>query len=208
MKQLVLYYRCKIFKMGKDLKIHKKWMEETVDYEFHGIVDSLTTHVDYIEKYYKRGLSSLRMMKQKTGFTPMSFMMTRKHFLIKAYNEIILRLQAAGITDFLVKRDKRKGEKIDDSGPQVLDFKHLDACFLVCLIPLVLAFAVFIFEHLWHRLQKKLTECCKKKETAIPVTKFPKIIQVQPRVQRKFSASSTHELELPNFMEVQRKCSV
>jgi hypothetical protein len=205
---MILYYRCKIFNMGNNWRIYNKCRKETVDHEFQGIVDSMKSNVDMIKLDFKRGLPSLRMMKQKTGMTPMSFIMKKKHFLIKPFNDIILRLQAAGITDSLINRDKRKGEKIDDSGPQVLDFEHLDACFLVCMIPLILAFAVFILEHLWHRLQNKLTECLKKKETAIPVTKFPKIIQVQPRVQRRFSADLAHELKLPKFIEVQQKSSV
>jgi hypothetical protein len=183
---MILYYRCKMFNMGKDWKVHNKWRKETVDYEFHGIVDSMTTHVDAIEYRYIRGLSSLRMMKQKTGMIPMSFEMTRKHFLIKPYNKIIHRLKDAGITDFLNNRYKRKGEKIDENGPQILDFEHLDACFLVCMIPLVLALAVFILEHVWHRLHNKLSEYLKREETVVPATKFPKIIQVQPRVQRRF----------------------
>jgi hypothetical protein len=183
-------------------------MKETVDYEFHGVVDTLTYHLNNANSLYKNSLSSLRIMKQKTGFTPMSFMMKKKHFLIKPYNDIILRLKDAGITEFLNNWRRRKGEKIDDYGPQVLEFEHLDVCFLVCMIPLVLAFAVFIFEHLWQRLQKKLTECLKKKETATPMTKFPKIIQVQPRVQRRFSACMAYELNFPSNIQVQRKFSV
>jgi hypothetical protein len=194
--------------MGKDRKIHNTWRKETVDYEFHGIVDSMNTNVDIIELNFKRGLSSLRMMKQKTGNLPMSFLMRRKHFLIKPYNDIILRLKDAGITNFLINRNKRKGEKIDNSGPQVLNFEHLDACFLVCMIPLVLAFAAFILEHLWHRMQKKLTKCFKKKEAAIPVTNFPKIIQVQPRVQRRFSVCLAHEMKFPTRIQFQRRFSV
>jgi hypothetical protein len=206
---LFFNFRCKIFNMGPDPNLHTEWRKETVNYEFHGIVGSFTSNVDFIEKhFYKRGLSSLRMMEQKTGLTPMSFKMRKKHFLIKAYNEIILSLQAAGITDFLINRDKRKGDKIDDYGPQILDFEHLDVCFLVCMVPLVLAFVVFIVEILWHRLQKKLSECFKKEETLIPVTKFPKIIQVQPRIQRRFSVCSAHESDLPKLIEDQRKLSV
>jgi hypothetical protein len=194
--------------MGKIRRIHNKWRKETVEYEFHGVVDSLTTHVEAIEYRYTRGFSSLRMMKQKTGLLPMSFIMTKNHFLIKPYNEIIRRLKDAGITDFLINWRKRKSEKIDDLGPQVLSFAHLDVCFLVCMIPLVLAFAAFIFEHLWHCLQKKLSKSFKKEKTAVPVTKFPKIIQVQPRVQRRFSVCLAHEMKSPIRIQIQRRFSV
>jgi hypothetical protein len=206
---MILHCSCKVVNMGIEGEVHKKWIEETVDYEFHGVVDTTTLGLDYVNSLYTTGMSSLRMMNQKTGNLPMSFMMKRKHFLIKTYNEIILRLRDAGITEFLNNWRKRKGEKIDEYGPQVLDLEHLDVCFLVCMIPLVLAFAVFIFEHLWQRLQKKLSECFKKNETAmLAATKFPKIIQVQPRVQRRFSACLAYELSFPSNIQVQRKFSV
>jgi hypothetical protein len=146
-------YRCKIVDTGNDYKILNQWAEKTIDHEFKGVVGFTTHDFEMIKRKYFRGLSSLRMMEQKTGVLPMSFVMKRGHFLIKAYNENIHRLRDAGITEFLINLPKRKNEKINDFGPQILSMEELEICFLVCLSPLMLALIAFIIEVLWNHLK-------------------------------------------------------
>jgi hypothetical protein len=137
--------------------------------------------MEVINQKYFRGLSSLRMMEQKTGFVPMSFKIRKGHFLIKPYNEIIHRLEDAGITEFLINLRTRKNEKIADFGPQILSLEELKICFLVCFSPLMLALIVFVFEVLWNQfkngcfarvqiMKKVLTE--KRKQNNIAITNF------------------------------------
>jgi hypothetical protein len=136
-----------------------KYAEKTVDHEFDGVVAFTTEDVDLVGRdFYRTGVSSLRMMKQKTGMFPQSFRMDRRNVLVKPYNDMILRLFEAGITEFLEELYYKRGQKVEPFGPQVLDFNHLGACFLVCLAPLVLAFGAFLFEIFWKKFSKTFAE--------------------------------------------------
>jgi hypothetical protein len=136
-----------------------KYAKETTDHEFDGVVAFTTEDIDVVERdNYRTGVTSLRMMEQKTGNFPLSFRMNRGSVLVKPYNEMILRLFEAGITEFLDELYYKRGQKMEPLGPQVLELDHLGACFLVCLTPLILALVVFFCEILY----KTCANCCKK----------------------------------------------
>jgi hypothetical protein len=153
------FTRLKIVGIGRQYNtfhILLKWAHETVDHDFHGVVAFTAEDIDLVTRErYRTGVTSLRMMEQKTGMFPASLMMHRENVLIKHYNEIIQRLFEAGITEFLYELTYRKKQKLKPTGPQVLDFDHLDACFLVCLVPLILACIVFFFEIFWKKIECK-----------------------------------------------------
>lgn len=92
-----------------------------------------------------RGVTSIKMMAQKAGFTPFSFSFIRDNPLIPEYNEIIRRLRDAGITEYWNKFFIRK-EKIEAFGPEVLTFSQLELCFYICMIPLAMSIIAFFCE--------------------------------------------------------------
>jgi hypothetical protein len=158
-------------------------VSKTLDHEFRGVVAGNPEILKQINAFkYFRGLSSLKLMDEKIAFIPTGFMITRNHPLIEPYNEIIGRLQDAGITDYWINYEynRRKNEKIENFGPQVLDMSHLEVCFYVCMFPLIFAFLAFLCElnaelflHILRKLRDKLSSFCR------PRTKH-KIIQVRP----------------------------
>jgi hypothetical protein len=161
-KNADFYDKIKIVDIGLwhgNFSILLKYAHKTVDHEFDGVVAFTTEDIDIVERdSYRTGVSSLRMMVQKTGNFPLSFKMHRESVLVKPYNEMILRLFEAGITEFLDELYYKRGQKIEAFGPQVLDFDHLGACFLVCATPLILAVIAFFFESLF----KNCGSCCKR----------------------------------------------
>lgn len=119
----------------------------TLDHNFKGIVSGSTDYLNSITHYYHRqGLTSLKLMEEKTGTLPMSFYLPRGHFLIDAYNDVIRRLRDAGITEYWENYYLRRNEKIEDLGPQVLTLEQLAVCFYVSMFPLTFAFVAFFFE--------------------------------------------------------------
>lgn len=98
--------------------------------------------------YYEsnRGITSLKMMEERTAFVPLSFNFWQGHFLIEEYNEIIRRLRDAGITDFLVNFMIRKNEKVERFGPEILTLDQLSVGFAACLILLLMAVIAFVLE--------------------------------------------------------------
>jgi hypothetical protein len=101
---------------------------ETTDHEFQGVVSGYPGLLRLINARYFRGLSSLKLMDEYITHFPTSFVMLRNHPLIEPYNEIIGRLQDAGITEYWLnyESNRRKYEKIEEFGPQVLDMGHLE----------------------------------------------------------------------------------
>jgi hypothetical protein len=157
-----------------------------------------TEDIDIVTRErYRTGVTSFRMMEQKTGMFPASFMMYRESVLIKPYNEIIQRLFEAGITEFLYELTYRKKQKLEPIGTQVLDFDHLDACFLVCLAPLILACIVFFFEVLWKKIDcKKLKrdqnreqnrQTARKNIHNVPKTTIKKKTEENGKSEKSFS---------------------
>jgi hypothetical protein len=138
-----LFFRSKFVIIKNGYTNLLEWIDKTLDHEFQGIVAGNSYEINRKMYDYNQGVTSLKMMKQRTGTIPGSFLINREHFLIKPYNEMIHRLVDAGIPEFLNNLRERKGEKIADFGPQVLNFEHLGVCFLVCLAPLVLAAIAF-----------------------------------------------------------------
>jgi hypothetical protein len=130
-------------------------VEKTLDHEFRGIVLGSIFNFNYINAYkFFRGISSLRMMEQKLGFTPMSFIFSKGHYFIEYYNKVIGRLRDAGITEYWLNFYQRKNEKVDDFGPQVLTMDHLEVCFYVCAFPFIFALIAFIGERNAERFKK------------------------------------------------------
>jgi hypothetical protein len=125
-----------------------------LDHDFHGVVAGGTDQFQTItQTYHVLGLTSLKLMKQRTGTLPMSFFVPRDSFLIEPYNEAIRRLRD-GITEYWINFYLRKGEKLEDLGPEVLDMEQLAVGFYVCMIPLALAVITFFFELLWNHFEK------------------------------------------------------
>jgi hypothetical protein len=157
-------------------------LEKSLDHEFRGVVAGSTNFLNSINSHkYFRGLSSLRMMKEITGFTPMSFVFHRGSYFIEPYNEVISRLRDAGITEYWINYDRRKNEKIEHLGPQVLDMDHLEVCFYVCMFPLIFALLAFFGEFsaelvkfICKSLRDKIASFCKRISTR------HRIIQVRP----------------------------
>jgi hypothetical protein len=146
--------------------------------------------MNHINSYlYVHGLSSLKMMKQQTGVIPLSFWMYRGNPLIEPYNEIIGRLRDAGITEYWINFDRKKSEKIDDLGPQILDMNHLEVCFYVCMFPLIFAFLAFFGELSVKPIKNILTKLREKLRDGISTCRLRlfsrndarnRIIQVRP----------------------------
>lgn len=118
----------------------------TLDHNFNGIVSGFTSQLSsFSNNYYRRGVLSLRMMEQKIGFKPLSFLFIRNNWLIPEYNEIIRRLRDAGILEFWNSFYIRR-EKPDEFGPEVLTLSHLELCFYACMIPLAMSIIAFVCE--------------------------------------------------------------
>jgi hypothetical protein len=103
-------------------------ISKTLDHEFQGVVDGTPALLRHINSKYFRGLSSLKLMDEYITHLPCSFLLIRKHPFIGPYNEIIGRLQDAGITEYWLnyENNRRKYEKIEEFGPEVLDMGHLE----------------------------------------------------------------------------------
>lgn len=117
--------------------------------DFQGVVKGGTSLLEFINSiFYRSGVSSLKLMEQKIGFEPKSFLMQSNNFLIDGYNEVIRRLRDAGITDHWVNLHKKR-QKLSDSVPQVLDMERLEVCFYVCMVSLAAATLCFMCELLF-----------------------------------------------------------
>jgi hypothetical protein len=103
-------------------------ISKTLDHEFRGVVAGDPAKLELINSKFFRGVSSLKLMDEYIANIPTSFMIIRNHALIEPYNDIIGRLQDAGITQYWIKYEygHRKNEKVDDFGPQVLEMNHLE----------------------------------------------------------------------------------
>jgi hypothetical protein len=125
----IMFLRVKVavqhdFSFEDDMKIISK----TVDHEFQGVVSGNPGLLRFINSYYFRGLSSLKLMDEYIAHIPGGFMMVRNHPLIELYNEILGRLRDAGITEYWInyESNRRKYEKIEKFGPEILDMGHLE----------------------------------------------------------------------------------
>jgi hypothetical protein len=103
-------------------------ISKTVDHEFQGVVSGDPVLLSHINAKFFRGLSSLKLMDEYLARFPTSFLMIRNHPLIEPYNEIIGRLRDAGIIEYWLnyESNRRKYEKIEEFGPEVLDMGHLE----------------------------------------------------------------------------------
>lgn len=109
------------------------------------------------DQIYRNGRSSLTIME---GYSKtLSNGLSLKWFspFNEIINDIVVNLQSSG----LVERDIQnfmnpKGikRKIDDIGPEVLTFEHLEIGFIFCLFPLFLSLIAFIGELCLHRVEK------------------------------------------------------
>jgi hypothetical protein len=174
------------------------WEKQTLDDSFRGIVSGSIDQLNIInDAYHFRGVSSLRLMDEKIMLKMMSFYMPRNHFLIDSYNEKILRLMEVGVVDHVIKTEsyKKRNEKIDAFGPQVLDMDHLEVCFIVCMLPLVLAFAAFILELFCHKIKYKSAvkpkELKEIKKNSAKKKSFPEI-----KIVREFENNSSAVINL------------
>lgn len=101
-------------------------------------------------KRYRGGLPSLSMLEEsiQTECGGINFMPFSPFF--ESFNENIGEMNSNGLTDYWVTTefDRKKGRKFynDEIGAQVLTLDHLEICFLICLIPMVLATIAFIVE--------------------------------------------------------------
>jgi hypothetical protein len=131
--------RGKIVQHGSQFEDLMKIISKTLDHEFRGVVDGTSELLRQINSKYFRGISSLKLMDEYIAHLPCSFMMTRKHALIEPYNEIIGRLRDAGITEYWLnyESNRRKYEKIEEFGPEVLDMGHLEVRSRIICFPLV-----------------------------------------------------------------------
>lgn len=121
-------------------------LEKTHDHNFDGIVSGHTGMLFYYNyHFFRQGITSLKMMEQKTQFLPHSFVFYRYNNYIHECNEIIRRLRDAGITEYWNNFYFRK-EKIDDFGPEVLTLYQLELGFYACMIPMLLPFFAFFCE--------------------------------------------------------------
>lgn len=153
----------KIEEIPFSFSTYKLLLEKTLDHNFKGIVTGdakLLTYFDHVNS--PRGITSLKLMKQFTGFRPLSFSFPHSHFLIEEYNEIIRRLRDSGIINFWYELFIRKNEKVEAFGPEVLTLDQLRVGFIACLIPLSMSFVAFVCELIINRLALKVFELCKR----------------------------------------------
>jgi hypothetical protein len=120
--------RGKFFQYELQFEELMKMISKTLDHEFQGVVDGNSGLLRLINSRYFRGISSLKLMDEYIAHLPCSFMIIRNHALIEPYNEIIGRLCDAGITEYWLnyESNRRKHEKIEEFGPQVLTMEHLE----------------------------------------------------------------------------------
>lgn len=119
---------------------------QTLDYNFDGIVSGVTMDlIDFNNFKINRGVTSMRMMEQKTQFLPVSFMVDSGKIVFHEYNEIIRRLRDAGITEYW-KNYYIRNEKVDEFGPEILTLSQLEIGFCACMIPLALSIVAVLFE--------------------------------------------------------------
>lgn len=119
---------------------------KTLDHDFDGIVSGFSADfISFNNHRIVQGVTSLRMMEQKTGSFPFSFYFNRDFLLIPEYNEIIRRLRDAGITEhwnnFFIRN-----EKILAFGPEVLTMFQLRYGFFACMIPMAMSIVAFFIE--------------------------------------------------------------
>lgn len=106
--------------------------------------DTIFKYYVYLLKY-RSGISSLSILDETAltnhhvfGFKPFSP-------LFQAFNKTIGRLIDVGYFTKFFEWIYRSS-KNEDIGPQVLTMDHLGLCFIACLIPLGIAFVIFLIE--------------------------------------------------------------
>lgn len=148
-----------------------------------------------ITRVYRSGIPSLRPINQKLGSIFRSLGFPPGSPFLEVFNDLILKLQSAGIIDHWIKNFYvSKLNIVDEIGPQVLTMDQLEIGFLVCIVPMSFALAAFLFEirgRILAQLRQFLT-FIKKKFIAIK----KKLIKVRKRMQRK--AGKVHKRKNQN----------
>lgn len=107
-------------------------------------------HINYLNNYlYRSGESSVTRLE--TTFTSAFLALMFKPFspFFESFNEEIDQLISSGLISYWINIAGNKygfKRKISEIGPEVLTMEHLGIGFLVCFIPLVISFVVFIAE--------------------------------------------------------------
>lgn len=114
-----------------------------------------------INNHYRNGFSSLYALEE--NYRPYHITFNFPHYspFISRFDEKTNELHSAGLIDHWnrnVMNPKGIINKQEDIGPQVLTMDHLEVCFLIILLPMVLAFISFAGEILHAWLIKKISK--------------------------------------------------
>lgn len=108
---------------------------------------------------YRSGFSSLCILKENlftSSFT--SFFYPIYSPFIERFNDKIRELHSSGLTDYWEKKylnSKGLIRKSEDIGPQVLTMEHLEVCFIICILPLLLGLIAFAGEIVFARWKRQ-----------------------------------------------------
>lgn len=111
-----------------------------------------------INNLYRSGVSSLYALDETFRPFHFSFIFPFYSPFIERFDEKTIELHSNGLIEHWTKNFMNpKGiiNKSENIGPQVLTLDHLEVCFLIILLPLILAFIAFAGEILHARFFKK-----------------------------------------------------
>lgn len=108
---------------------------------------------------YRSGFSSVHLLENCVTMTFMGITFPPFSPFYETFNKMIGDLITSGLMDYWHEVFMNpKGLKIteDEIGPQVLTMDHLEICFVICFIPIVLSLLAFFYEIIIFKLKAKL----------------------------------------------------
>lgn len=78
----------------------------------------------------------------------------KNFFLSSAIDEVIRRIQAAGLIEYWHKKFERKWKKVEVKGPKKFNFEHLSGVFYILVFGLMIALLIFFGEFVIGRMLK------------------------------------------------------
>lgn len=139
----------------------KIWLNAIAEPTNRRVVVATLEFLDYIEKSsFRNGKTSIEISDNiKFGTQPISFQLRSNCPFWKIFKERIQRLLEAGICPHRlplnVLSERSKNKRYDEEIPAlVLSMEDLGVGFEVCLMPLAVSVAVFVFEIVYQKVKR------------------------------------------------------
>lgn len=105
---------------------------------------NLRSHFGELNNKYRTGTTSLQLLDKNVFYLFGGLRFKPFNILFKNLNEKTSRLFEAGFSNYWITYVKEM--RTDKIGPEVLTMDHIGIGFITCLIPLAIAFVVFLTE--------------------------------------------------------------